>query len=258
MRILDKFISFVFSLVIIVLAMTVILVSVNAVNYAVVEGLLTNYVFNDLYKMTVILISVLFVLAGLKVTVFSSTLSSKGKKNIYVNTPNGKIQIAQETIEGIAKNVISSYSEVKDVKAAMTKAKKGINLYMGLLVYENTNITSIVTRIQDEVKKQIESTTGVQVYNVDVKVRNVVSKQTTTKKTVQTQQVKNADAVDNNTMTENKEETLVKENAVTSESNESVPEQYVAKQPTDEYSKDENGVLYRVEPYPNTDDVQKQ
>ena len=59
-------------------------------------------------------------------------------------------------------------------------------------------------------------------------------------------------------MTENKEETLVKENAVTSESNESVPEQYVAKQPTDEYSKDENGVLYRVEPNPNTDDVQKQ
>ncbi len=258
MRILDKFISFVFSIVIIVLAMTVILVSVNAVNYAVVEGLLTNYVFNDLYKMTVILISVLFVLAGLKVTVFSSTLSTGGKKNIYVNTPNGKIQIAQETIEGIAQNVISNYSEVKDVKAAMTKAKKGINLYMGLLVYENTNITNIVTRIQDEVKEQIESTTGVHVYNVDVKVRNVVPKQTTTKKTVQAQQGKVKDTANSNAVIENKEETLEKENIVTSESNESVPEQYVTKQSTDEYSRDENGVLYRVEPNPNADDVQKQ
>lgn len=258
MRILDKFISFVFSIVIIVLAMTVILVSINAVNYAVVEGLLTNYVFNDLYKMTTILISVLFVLAGLKITVFSSTLSSGRKKNIYVNTPNGKLQIAQETIEGIAKNVISNYSEVKDVKVAMTKAKKGINLYMGLLVYENTNITNIVTRIQDEVKKQIESTTGVQVYNVDVKVRNVVSKQTTAKKNVQAQQTKTESTADSSVAVESKEESLIKENIVTSESNESVPEQNIAKQATDEYSRDENGVLYRVEPNPNTEDVQKQ
>ena len=79
MRILDKFISFVFSIVIIVLAMTVILVSFNVINYAVVDGLLTNYVFNDLYKHTVVLVSALFVLAGLKVTVFSSSLSSGGK-----------------------------------------------------------------------------------------------------------------------------------------------------------------------------------
>lgn len=175
MRALDKFISFIFSLVIIVLAVSVILVSTSVVKYAVVDGILTNYVFCETHKLTTILVSILFVLAGLKVTVFSSSLSSGRRKNIYVNTPNGKIQIAQETIEGIAQNVITNYSDVKDVKTAMTKTGKGINLYMGLTMYQNSNITETISKIQEEVKSQIDNITGVKVYNVDVKVRNVVT-----------------------------------------------------------------------------------
>ena len=175
MRALDKFISFIFSLVIIVLAVSVILVSTSVVKYAVVDGILTNYVFCETHKLTTILVSILFVLAGLKVTVFSSSLSSGRRKNIYVNTPNGKIQIAQETIEGIAQNVITNYNDVKDVKTAMTKTGKGINLYMGLTMYQNSNITETISKIQEEVKSQIDNITGVKVYNVYVKVRNVVT-----------------------------------------------------------------------------------
>lgn len=175
MRALDKFISFIFSLVIIVLAVSVILVSTSVVKYAVVDGILTNYVFSETHKLTTILVSILFVLAGLKVTVFSSSLSSGRRKNIYVNTPNGKIQIAQETIEGIAQNVITNYNYVKDVKTAMTKTGKGINLYMGLTMYQNSNITETISKIQEKVKSQIDNITGVKVYNVDVKVRNVVT-----------------------------------------------------------------------------------
>lgn len=175
MRVLDKFISFIFSLVIIVLAVSVILVSTSVVKYTVVDGILTNYVFSETHKLTTILVSILFVLAGLKVTVFSSSLSSGRRKNIYVNTPNGKIQIAQETIEGIAQNVITNYNDVKDVKTAMTKTGKGINLYMGLTMYQNSNITETISKIQEEVKSQIDNITGVKVYNVDVKVRNVVT-----------------------------------------------------------------------------------
>lgn len=250
MRILDKFISFVFSIVIIVLAMTVVLVSFNVVNYAVIEGVLTNYVFNDLYKLTVVLVSVLFMLAGLKVTVFSSSLSSGGRKNIYVNTPNGKIQIAQETIEGIAKNVISNYGEVKEVKAAMTKVKKGINLYMGLLVYQNTNITNIVTRIQDEVKKQIEDTTGVRVYNVDVRVRNVVSISTTEPKKSMGEEMKKQENVELNRQQaiDDKVDVIEQQKLESREDN---------VKSAVEYSNDADGVLYKAEPNNNENDSVK-
>lgn len=241
MRILDRFISFVFSLAIIVLAVSVILVSSGVIQYGVVDGILTGYVFNASYKVTVILTSLLVVLAGLKVTIFSSTLSSGRKKNIFVNTPNGKIQIAQETIEGIAKAVISEYDEVKDVKAAMTKAKKGINLYMALVVHQNVNITNIVSKVQEEVKQQIENITGVKVYNVDVRVKNATTPQAPTK-TANTLKTENDVKVEATTAEKIQSNVNSAIDEAQVSDNQAQPEGYL---------RDENGVLYTVEPNNN-------
>ena len=228
MRFLDRLISFLFDLVIIVLAFTVILVMTNVVNYSVVEGLLKDYVFNFNYQVVIISIAVVVMLLGLKITVFTSTLSPDSKKVIFVDTPNGKIQINQDTIEGIAKNVIRNYEEVKDVHARMTKANKGINMYMILQVYESANIKDIVTKVQNDVSRQITSTTSVEVKKVDVKIKNIV---------------KGAPA---------KSVKIVKGNETVGEDNPAGKERdysntnYVVKQESDEYLKDENDVLYQV------------
>lgn len=172
MRFLDRVISFLFDIIVILLALTVVLVMTNVINLNVVDGILKDYVFNFDYQVMIISIAVVVILLGLKITVFSSTLSSPAKRNIFVDTPHGKIQIAQETIEGIAKNVIKDYEQVKDVQARMTKARKGINMYMVLQVYHNTNIKDVVSRVQNDVKEQIIATTGVTVHNVDVKIKS--------------------------------------------------------------------------------------
>ena len=174
MKIIDKLISFIFDLVIIVIASTILLVTFDIVQYEVIEGLLTGYLFNPSYEVIVGAAAVIVILLALKVTVFTSSLSSKTKKNIMVDTPHGKIQIAQSTIEGIAKNVIKDYPQVKDVQAAMTKARNGINMYMALVVYQGINIKDTITKVQYDVKTQIESTTSVHVNKIDVKIKNVL------------------------------------------------------------------------------------
>lgn len=244
MRFIDRLISFIFDIFVMVLAVTVLLVSFNIINYSVVDGLLNEYVFNINYNVIVIAISIVVLLAGLKITVFSSTLSSKAKKNILVDTEHGRIQIAQETIESIAKNVILNYPQVKDVQARMTKAKKGINMYMVLVVSQDTNIRDVIGKVQNDIKKQIETTTSVSVKNVDVKIKNVVVPSTKNNNSkVNTQQT-----VTNNNVANN----LVKDNNALTEKKEEVKEGYVVKEPTDEYMKDENDVLYKVEPNPNS------
>ncbi len=174
MKIIDKLISFIFDLVIIVIASTILLVTFDIVQYEVIEGLLTGYLFNPSYEVIVGAAAVIVILLALKVTVFTSSLSNKTKKNIMVDTPHGKIQIAQSTIEGIAKNVIKDYPQVKDVQAAMTKARNGINMYMALVVYQGINIKDTITKVQYDVKTQIESTTSVHVNKIDVKIKNVL------------------------------------------------------------------------------------
>ena len=174
MKIIDKLISFIFDVVIIVIASSILLVTLDVVQYEVIEGLLIGYLFNPSYEVIVGAVAVIVILLALKVTVFTSSLSTKAKKNLLVDTPHGKIQIAQSTIEGIAKNIIKDYPQVKDVQAAMTKARNGINMYMALVVYQGINIKEIVTRVQYDVKSQIESTTSVHVNKIDVKIKNVL------------------------------------------------------------------------------------
>lgn len=241
MRFIDRLISFIFDLFVIVLAVTILLVTTNIINYSVVDGLLNDYVFNADYNIIVIAVSAIVILAGLKITVFSSTLGSKAKKNILVDTEHGRIQIAQETIENIAKNVIKNYSQVKDVQARMAKASRGINMYMVLLVYQNTNIKDVVTKVQSDVKAQIEATTSVPVRNVDVKIRNVVAP------TVASEKNKN-----------NKHEDKVVENTREESTIEKKSEELISKPATGEYMKDENDVLYKVEPNPNSESTNQE
>lgn len=248
MRILDKFISFIFNVFVIVIAVAILLVLVGLVNYPVIEGLLSDYVFNDAYRAIVLSSTILVILAGLKVTIFSSTFARTSPKSIMVDTPHGKIQINQDTIENVAKSVINEYDSIKDVHTRMTKAKKGINMYMMLSVYQNTNIKDVVTKVQNDVKEQIEERTSVIVRNVDVKIKNVSGM-----------------PGDKKAKKNSKSEVVIKPMATSVEPsvsevatpetpavNYADPSTYVATPPTGELKRDANDVLYTVEPNPNS------
>ena len=248
MRILDKLISFIFNLFVIVIAVAILLVLVGLVKYPVIEGLLSGYVFNDAYRAIALSSTILVLLAGLKITVFSSSLSRTSQKSIMVDTPHGKIQINQDTIENVAKSVIKQYDSIKDVHTRMTKAKNGINMYMMLSVYQNTNIKDVVTKVQNDVKKQIEETTSVIVRNVDVKIKNVSGTpgDKKSKKNVKAEvDIKPTAASVNTSVPEVSTEEIPAVNY-------SDPSSFVATPPTGEMKRDANDVLYTVEPNPNS------
>ena len=93
-----------------------------------------------------------------------------------VSSDNGNVQIASEMIESTAKAVAKSHEEVKEVNAKMVNRNKGVDIFMSLLVSQDTNIRALTIAIQEEVKNKIHDTTGVLVLNTDIKVKNIVEK----------------------------------------------------------------------------------
>jgi uncharacterized alkaline shock family protein YloU len=189
MKVIDKLISFIFDVVIIIIAAAILLVKFNVIGNEILLGLFNDYLFNPQYDMIVISTCIVVILLALKITVFTSSFSKKAKKNILVDTEHGKIQISQNTVENIAKNVIKDYPQVKDVQAVMTKAKKGINMYMSLVAFQGINIKDVVTKVQADVKTQIESAIGIKVCNIDVKIKNVIKTDAVYKNTTSTNEV---------------------------------------------------------------------
>lgn len=176
MKLLDKLINFIFSLAMIIVSVVILLVMFNLTTTEFVNGVLNNYLWNNDYRMTVIISSIVVLLAGLKTTIFLSDFKKKRKMPITVSTDNGNVQIAHETIESTAKAVAKNYEEVKDVNAKMVGKNKGVEIYMTILVSQDTNIRALTRSIQDEVKNKIHETTGVLVLNTDIKVKNIVEK----------------------------------------------------------------------------------
>lgn len=173
MRYLDRLINFIFSLVILVLAIVVIMVSAGFVGYDNVDSWIRLNIFSTANNTTTCIVAIVTLIAALKTTVFLSRMNPKKKNTILVDTNHGKIQIAAETIENTAKTVVKNYEEIKDVQVKMVKEKRGIKVYMALLVLPNTNIIELSAKVQDEVKEAIEDTTGVKVNNVDIKIKNI-------------------------------------------------------------------------------------
>ena len=185
MRLLDKLINFIFSLTMMVVSVVILLVTFGFASSEYVNGIINEYVWNTDYETIVLIVAFIIFLASLKTTIFLADFKKKKKMPIMVNTDNGNIQIAFETIENTAKAVAKSYDEVKDVNARMVNKGKGVMIYMSILVEQDSNISAITKGIQDKVKQKVLETTGVKVFNTstgvkvfntDIKVKNIVEK----------------------------------------------------------------------------------
>lgn len=202
MKYLDRFINFVFSLVILVVSATIVFISAGFVEFNVATNYINETLFSTENNTITCIVSIIVFIASLKTTIFLSKTSPKKKVAIMVDTENGKVQIASETVENTAKNVAKSYDSVKDVQVKMVKERKGVVIYMALLVYPHTNIIELSSKVQDEVKEAVQSTTGVKVNNVDIKIKNLADKNgKAVKQTVVKEQVKEETAkVEENTV----------------------------------------------------------
>lgn len=176
MKFLDRLINFIFSLVMVVVSVVVLLVMFDLADSSFVNGLLNDYVWNVQNKTIVIIVASIVFLAGLKTTIFLADFRKKKKVPIMVSSDNGNVQIASEMIESTAKAVAKSHDEVKEVNAKMVNRNKGVDIFMSLLVSQDTNIRALTIAIQEEVKNKIHDTTGVLVLNTDIKVKNIVEK----------------------------------------------------------------------------------
>ncbi len=173
MRYLDRLINFIFSLFVLVLSAVVAFIAAGLIEYSYVSNHIEGFLFSNENRTITCIVSIVVFFAALKTTVFLSIPNKKKKNVVYVDTNNGKVQIAQETIESTARNAVIQYSSVKEAQARMMKEKKGVAIYMSLLVMPNTNLVELTSKAQDDVKAAVEGSTGVRVNNVDIKIKNL-------------------------------------------------------------------------------------
>lgn len=178
MRFLDRIISFAFSIIMLIVSIVLILIGVGVVEpstvleiisiHALNKEILAQGIFN-----AITIAGIVLLILSLKTTVFLSLFKVRSRAPISVKTKNGEIQITQDTIINTAKNATLEFENVREAQAYMRKKARGVKINEIIQVYVNTNIRDLTTAIQESVKNIVYATTGVNVIDVNIRVKNV-------------------------------------------------------------------------------------
>ena len=174
MKILDKLISKISTLFLVVVAAIFIILpfdvvgifSLNNINRAI-NTIIGNY----LYSIGGVIILILSIKS-----LFSRITKNSNRQNHIVTPMNfGDLRISDEAIEGLTQNVISRIVGIRSSKIAVDFSDGYIFIEIKGQVAPEVNIPSITDEIQNGVKDTVESHTGIQVSRVNVDILSISS-----------------------------------------------------------------------------------
>lgn len=170
-KILDRLLLFIYSLVIGALSVVMFLLSMRLVNpsFFMVEGEWLRYSF--------IAGSVVIFLISLRFFYISVRREKASLHSIDQRNDFGDIKISVETVENLVLKSASRIRGVKDLKTKIEVTEAGIVITIRLIVDGESSIPGLTEEVQRQVHGYVQEITGIPVSNVSVYIANIVQTQ---------------------------------------------------------------------------------
>ena len=121
---------------------------------------------------TIVMLSVYGLCAVIAIA-FSGAITSDLKGGIILPLKVGEVHISSQTFESIVTNVAKKYAGVKTGKVNIKIKETGINVDLFAYVLQDTVISDITTKLQEDIKSTVLRQTTVAVETVNVKIKGV-------------------------------------------------------------------------------------
>ena len=183
MKKIDKIILAIFSILILFESIIAICLIIGWVKVETIESVINSIIFNNEVSKIVLVISIVCFICSIKCIFFESTDKESNKSGILMQNDNGKLLISKATIENIVKSVVKDFENIKDVKVAIDTDKLNnliVNVY--LIVNKNVIIKELTLNIQNKIKEEIKKTSDLEVKEVNVKIKDIISEKEETNK----------------------------------------------------------------------------
>lgn len=187
MKILDKIILVIYSII-------VLLESVIAIflifGWTKIETLvlITKDVLNNYVAYNVVFaLSIIFIMLSIKTILFSSSKEKKDENKkqdkpgdgVVLENDEGKLLISRDTIEKLASDVVRNFKNVQDFRTkVIIDSKNNIAIVIELQILQDTVIHDLNTNLQMQVKENIKKVTDLDVKEVNIKIKNIISNTT--------------------------------------------------------------------------------
>jgi len=174
MKILEKFVLIIYSLIMLIISAIVCLIIFRIVNINHISSCI-DFVLND-PAMTIIVLSiaVLFILLSIRCLFFRKRkqIKKSTETDILLENDSGRLLISKRAIENCVKNVITeevdTESEIKvivDIDPA-----SNISTYISVILNKNIRVSEFTVDLQSKIKNRVKENFGLEVKQVNIKV----------------------------------------------------------------------------------------
>ncbi len=185
MKIIDKIILNIYSLIILIESIIVILLifgwaKIETIIYIIKDMLNNNVAYNIVFG-----ISVVFIILSIKAMLFKNSrdkidlVETKRKdkmgEGVLIENEDGKLLISKETIERLANSVVNNYDNIQDERTKVIIDNNDIKIVVELQILQNTVIRDLNENLQSRIKEVIKKATELDVNEVNIKIKNIIN-----------------------------------------------------------------------------------
>lgn len=174
MKFLEKFTLVLYSLIILIIAVTLSVIIFGWVDAKTTGTLIGKWLSGETSSKVILAISVVCILLSIKCIFFrKSTDQKKDKQGVLLQNENGKLIISKDTLESLVSSVANDYNDAKEIVTRVELDRdNNVNVFANLVVTNDAVIKELTLNLQKEIKERIKKATDLEVKEVNIKIKN--------------------------------------------------------------------------------------
>lgn len=173
MRILEKIILVLATVIFLMIGVILILLSIHWFSWDDVLNFLQLITGNQLRQVALFILGLFLIAISFSIWIFSF-LNRHREQTIAFRNSLGEVRISLAAMEDFIRKIASEIPEVKSIRPRVYASKKGLEVRNKVTLYSNNNISDVANDLQFTIKKYLQDILGIERVNqIKVLVTNL-------------------------------------------------------------------------------------
>ena len=178
MKKLSKVVLVLFSVIILILGVVINLLIIGWLDFDTAFSLIRDILSNSPADKIILVLTEFCMLFAL-ICIFMDSSEKKESKNgrdVLMQNNNGRLMISRDTIENLVNSVVREFPEAKETNTRIgLDSENNVNVLVDLTVTKDVVIKELTLNMQNKIKEKIKRTSDLDVKEVNVRIKNIVS-----------------------------------------------------------------------------------
>lgn len=176
MKILERVALVLFSIIMLVISITLGLAIFNIIELKPIYNLIDELIEMQTARRIILGSCIVSIILAIKALFFPTRIKRQQeiKSGVLLENNDGRLLISKDTIENLVNSVVRNFDQAVDVQTKVAlDAENSITVFVSLLVKENSIINELSLNIQNSIKETIKKSTDLNVKQVNINVKDI-------------------------------------------------------------------------------------